>query len=131
MNYSEEILAANTLFYQAFTQGNYQMMDNLWARNSDVSCIHPGWPALTERETIMGSWKAVLEDPPQTRFAVDTVQMHGTSAIVIGIEFIEDVMLATTNFFIREDGEWRMSLHQSSPLSDEIEVVETTTEQIH
>jgi hypothetical protein len=131
MDTSDEILAANDAFYAAFSAGNVEGMDDAWARVAPVSCVHPGWPCITERDTLIKSWEAILDDPPQVRFATDTVQMHGDVALVIGIEFIEDVMLATTNIFVREESGWKLAHHQSTPLAPDIEVVESGSESVH
>jgi hypothetical protein len=44
------VLFANETFYLAFSHRDFDAMERLWARESPVLCIHPGWPALTLRK---------------------------------------------------------------------------------
>ena len=47
---------ANEAFYVAFSTRDLEAMDALWARQAPVTCIHPGWNALTGRDAVMESW---------------------------------------------------------------------------
>jgi hypothetical protein len=57
MDDSDAVLAANLEFYRAFTTRDAEAMDALWARQAPVACVHPGWPALTDRDAVMESWR--------------------------------------------------------------------------
>ena len=60
MTDSDAVLAANLEFYRAFTMRDLGAMDALWARAAPVACVHPGWPALSDRDAIMESWRNIL-----------------------------------------------------------------------
>ncbi len=60
----EQVEAANTAFYEALEQGDFEKVSEFWLTPSDlgvdesyhdpadagvVSCVHPGWPVLTGR----------------------------------------------------------------------------------
>ncbi|MEJ2131981.1 MAG: nuclear transport factor 2 family protein, partial [Gammaproteobacteria bacterium] len=63
----EHVLFANDAFYLAFRERDLNAMERLWARNSPVVCIHPGWNPLTSRQEIMASWEAILTNPEAPR----------------------------------------------------------------
>ena len=55
MTDSDAVLAANLEFYRAFTTRDVPAMDALWAQEAPVACLHPGWTALKDRDSIMES----------------------------------------------------------------------------
>lgn len=118
MNAEAEILFLNESFYHVFRQRDLTMMARLWADRLPVACAHPGWPAISGREEVLGSWQAILTNPD-----APDVSCHGAqafvcsrdSAFVICYEKVGDSVLVATNFFAREAGEWRMVHHQAGP----------------
>ena len=122
MSDDDEILAANAAYYRAFTDGDFTAMGGIWADNN-VSCIHPGWPALIGREAILDSYREILQNPNQERIDPrnETVLATGDDARVICVEFVGGAALAATNLFKRIDGEWRMTHHQASPIAALVE----------
>jgi len=111
----EALLFANDQFYLAFNNADYDLMEALWARHAPVICIHPGWPALTDRESILESWSRILAAQESPRISHDNAQVfdHGNYACVVCYESVGDNRLVATNAFIEEDGEIRMVLHQA------------------
>jgi hypothetical protein len=118
MTDSDAVLAANLEFYRAFTTRDLVAMEALWARQSPVACIHPGWPPLTERDTVMESWQGILANPEAPRIACydERVQLYGDVALVICEEELDGGTLIASNFFVREDGGWRLAHHQAGQL---------------
>jgi ketosteroid isomerase-like protein len=112
-------LKANEAFYAAFASGDLQAMDSLWARESPVACVHPGWPPLQDRDKIMESWQGILANPPRPPIVAvqPEVQLHGDTALVICWEAIGTMHLVAANLFVREHGAWKMVLHQSGQTS--------------
>lgn len=115
-----DILAANGRFYEAFADGDADVMDDLWARDHDVACIHPGWPLLEDRGEIMASWQAIFEGggPPMVCDG-EKVHIFGEVAVVICRERLDMVQLLATNVFVREGDAWRMMHHHAAPLAAE------------
>ena len=116
----EVILFANEAFYTAFSSGDVDAMDKLWAHEHPGACLHPGAPPLMDREEIMMSWQHILADT-----GVTSIEMHsakviasGDVALVVCIEALAGGALVATNGFILEDGQWRMILHQAGPCPD-------------
>jgi ketosteroid isomerase-like protein len=114
----DAVLAANLEFYRAFTARDVAGMDALWARASPVACLHPGWAALTDREAVIASWEAILSNPDAPRIACfdERVFVYGDTALVLCEEELPGGTLAASNFFVREDGAWRMVHHHAGQL---------------
>ena len=101
-------------------------MDMLWARNMPVICIHPGWPALTDRAAILSSWRDIMKNPasPKAYSRNDQAFIYGTTVVVICQEVLDGGVLTATNIFVKELGAWRMIHHQASPIAVQIEEAE-------
>jgi hypothetical protein len=112
-------LAANERFYAAFSGHDFEGMDQLWAAEAPVSCVHPGWMALHGRGDVMRSWAAILSNPSQPRVVPGgaSAEIHGDIAIVHCREFVAGTPLVSTNIFVDEHGAWRMIHHHSSPVA--------------
>jgi ketosteroid isomerase-like protein len=118
MTDNDAVLAANLEFYRAFTARDVAAMDALWARRSPVACLHPGWTVLTDREAIISSWIAILTSADAPRIACydEHVMLYGDAALVLCEEELSGGTLATSNLFVREDGEWRIAHHHAGQI---------------
>ena len=118
MTDSDAVLAANLEFYRAFTARDLPAMEALWARRSPVACIHPGWPALAEREAVMASWHNILASPEAPKIACyeEQVLLYGDAALVVCEEELDGGTLIASNLFVREDGLWKIAHHQAGQL---------------
>ena len=113
----DQALFANDAFYLAFAARDIDHMDALWARNSPVICLHPGWPALTSRAKIVESWQRILSNPQQKPIDVYNAEAHafaGAVAVVCYEELDVNVMVAT-NLFITEGDRTVLVHHQAGP----------------
>jgi len=113
------VVAANREFYRAFGARDVAAIDRLWSRERPVACIHPGWDALTDRATVMRSWRQIVESPsaPNIVCRNEVPFVLGDIAFVVCHEVLSEGVLAATNVFAREDGGWKMVHHQASPLA--------------
>jgi len=118
MTDSDAVLAANLEFYRAFTARDLAAMDSLWARQAPVACLHPGWIALKDREAIIQSWDGILSNPDAPRVTCfdEQVFLYGDVALVLCEEELDGGTLAASNFFIREDDEWRLAHHHAGQI---------------
>ncbi len=93
-------------------------MDALWAQHAPVACLHPGWTALKDRDAIIESWAGILSNPAAPRIACYDEQafVYGEVALVLCEEELEGGTLAASNFFVREDGVWRIAHHQAGQI---------------
>ena len=117
MNDEEAVMAVHREFYRAFTTGDVQAMDALWARDMPLTCIHPGGPVLESRAVILDSWAAILAGPERPSIRAQKVKVFilGDTAFVTCYERLPRNCLAATNVFAREGDRWKLVLHQSSP----------------
>ena len=84
MSDMDDVLEANASFYHAFAERDMMAMEALWARRTPVACIHPGWNPLSDRESVMESWRAILgnQAAPRIRCANPSVFLLGGAAFV-------------------------------------------------
>lgn len=115
----EEILFANEAFYTAFASRDFDALDRIWADHVPVVCIHPGWQPLVGRDAVMQSWEAILGNPdsPVPHCRRPQVFELGEAAFVTCFEELDHGLLVATNYFVREDGDWKLVHHQSGPTS--------------
>ncbi len=118
MGTEQDVLVTNLAFYAAFAERDLEAMSELWAREADVACLHPGWPLLEGRESVLESWSGILGNPesPVVRCVDAKARIVGSFAWVTCREILEDVHLAATNLFAWENDAWRLVHHQASPL---------------
>jgi hypothetical protein len=110
-----EALFANEGFYLAFARGDLRAMDRLWAVEHDVLCVHPGWPALTGRASILESWQRIFADgdQPKVAFHAQTVLRMGGLLTVICYEQVGNSVMLASNGFVAESGTVRMVSHHA------------------
>jgi len=118
MTDQDAVLAANLEFYRAFAARDLTAMDALWARRAPVACLHPGWTAIRDRDAIIESWAGILSNPDAPHIACYDEQafLYGDVALVLCEEELEGGTLAASNFFVREDGVWRIAHHQAGQI---------------
>ena len=114
-----EVLAANGAFYMAFARRDLAAMENVWSRHAEIACVHPGWDAIRGRNEVLESFRAILTSPnaPPIRATRATATIIGDVAFVICSESIDGAELIATNVFVREDGAYRLVLHQAGPIA--------------
>ncbi|MBP2300104.1 nuclear transport factor 2 family protein [Azospirillum picis] len=127
----DTLLALNQAFYRAFTERNMPAMEALWAERLPISCIHPGWAALFGREAVLASWRDVLRAPSGIAVHArnERVTLHSDTALVLCEEMLGDAVLAATNLFARENGQWRLAHHQAGPIAHQRADVEIPVRQ--
>ncbi len=113
------ILAANAAFYKAFATGDIDDMARLWADDDNVSCVHPGWPAIVGRAAVIGSWRDILRSPerPDVTCQEPYAIVPGDHGHVLCIELVGGTALSASNHFRYVNGAWRMVHHQSGPIA--------------
>ena len=117
MSDTAELLFANEAFYHVFRGRDLAAMEALWARRAPISCVHPGWHALSTREAVMESWDGILSNPEAPKIDCRGARAHllGELGVVLCYEIIGRSVLTATNIFLREDGAWRMVHHHAGP----------------
>jgi SnoaL-like domain len=122
MSEQDAVLAANAAYYHAFASADFSAMSRIWAEDN-ISCVHPGWPALIGRQAILESYRQIFSNPNQDRIEPrnETVMIDSSEARVLCVEFVGGAALTATNLFQRVGGAWRMTHHQASPIAALVE----------
>jgi ketosteroid isomerase-like protein len=114
--------AAETAFYAAFENADYEAMMGVWSTDNDIECIHPLGERLVGTKAIGNSWRRMFSGGRRMRFRPDHVKRFLSERLVIhivyeniSIEGRQQPPVIATNVY-RFDGEgWRMILHHASP----------------
>ena len=90
-------------------------MANLWSAEQPVVCIHPGWPALTDRTDIVESWRNILGNPdqPGIDFYNASARNVGDLVFVTCYEQLSGSVCVATNGFVNEHGRMLMFHHHA------------------
>lgn len=133
----QAIAQANQAFYRAFETLKIEAMEQVWAKNADIQCGHPGWCILRGWGPVMESWKRIFENTPSMQFTLTDVniQMSGDIAWVTLYENLNSSIqgqnfsaaILTTNVFQKTADGWRMILHHGSSVSQPIDQDESNT----
>lgn len=101
----EQVEAANTAFYEALEEGDFEKVSEFWLTPSDlgvdesyhdpadagvVSCVHPGWPVLTGRGEVLRSYALIMANTDYIQFFLTDVHVSvtGDTALVTCTENI-------------------------------------------
>ncbi|MBT6095957.1 MAG: nuclear transport factor 2 family protein [Rhodospirillaceae bacterium] len=109
------ILFANDAFYNAFAARDFPAMEDIWTKDTEPTCVHPGWPPLVGRNQVMNSWRDILNDDESSPIACTNAQAYrcGEGAYVTCHEHMGRSFLIATNIFLRENGQWKIIHHQA------------------
>ena len=120
----EELKAVNQRFYDAFSDLDISVMDNVWEDSIRVVCVHPGWTPLIGWEAVRMSWDRIFQNANLMQFQVRylNIFVQGEFGSVTCVEGITSVVAGTasnfstfaTNIFARREDGWRMIAHHAS-----------------
>ena len=126
---AKQVGQANQSFYRAFESLNIHEMEQVWARDSDIQCGHPGWRILRGWEAVMESWRRIFENTPAIRFMLTdvSIDVRGSLAWVTLYENLNSSLegqsvsatVLTTNIFAKGADGWRMILHHGSSVAQQ------------
>jgi ketosteroid isomerase-like protein len=126
MSHDPLIEEANAEFYRAIESNDIERMDEVWAHEAWVKCVHPGWEMISGWKRVRESWARIFEDGQSMRISSSSVLVYseGDFAWVTCLENItvfeetsfDSVQAAATNLFVRRDGRWLMVHHHASPI---------------
>lgn len=126
----EQVLDLHADFYAAFERADFDAMQDVWADDDGVVCVHPAATPIRGRRGVMRSWLALMANAPYIQFFLTDVQ-----AFVVGevasVTCTENVLsagadtpvgvfaggsAAATNVFRRTPQGWRLWIHHASPV---------------
>jgi uncharacterized protein (TIGR02246 family) len=120
----------NTAFYQAFEQGDLDLMTTIWLDDPQALCVHPGALPVTGTSAINRSWAVIMANTPYIQFFLTDVQVS-VLGDVASVTCTENVLTAdagtddssfagtravATNVFVRSRDTWRLWIHHASPV---------------
>ena len=116
------VAAANDAFYAAFEAGDLPALLAVWEHSVDVSCTHPGWPALHGWEAVRASWERMGMGPGTQQFIITDARIR-VSGDLSWVTLDENLLgtrastVTSVNLFRRQDdGRWLMVAHHGSPV---------------
>ncbi|MEU8824423.1 nuclear transport factor 2 family protein [Streptomyces sp. NPDC048636] len=131
----ERVARANTALYEAMEQGDHEALERLWlaAPDTEVSCVHPGWPVLRGRGEVLRSYALIMANTDYIQFFLtdvevsvlaDTALVTCTENILSGAPAEEEgelgplvgQLVVATNVFRRTDDGWKVWSHHGSPV---------------
>ncbi|HXG91205.1 MAG TPA: nuclear transport factor 2 family protein [Blastocatellia bacterium] len=117
---------ANAAFYRALESAIIERMEEVWAHEDWIRCVHPGWDLLNGWPRVRESWEMIFQSGQKMRASPSEVSVHieGDFAWVTCIENItvfndtsfDSAQAVATNLFIQRAGRWLMVLHHASPI---------------
>lgn len=133
MTSNDDLLAANTAFYEALERGDLDALERLWANGDGAVCVHPGLAPIRGRRAVLRSWAAVLAGTPYLQFVLTDVtsEVQGevgvvtcTENLLSATEGMPETVFAgghavATNVFRYEAGSWRLWVHHASPVAEQ------------
>jgi ketosteroid isomerase-like protein len=121
-----EIHEANKQFYRAFESLDIKQMDQVWAQEDPVYCVHPGWDLRSGWPAVRDSWIQIFNYALSMQFAITAIKVNieGDCAWVTCMENITSMMdgspqrsrVLATNIFKRQGEQWRLVHHHGSPV---------------
>lgn len=122
-----QVAKANEAFYRAFESLDLREMEKVWAKESHIQCIHPGWGVLRGWEAVMASWQRIFRNTREIHFVLTDarVQVWNSLAWVtvyenitsrVGEEVASAIVLATNIYEKRPEG-WLMIHHHGSTVA--------------
>jgi len=58
---------ANAAFYRALESGVLERMEEVWAHDDWVRCVHPGWEMIVGWPRVRESWEMIFEGGQRMR----------------------------------------------------------------
>ena len=118
------VRGANERFYRAFESLDLVEMDQVWAHDSHVACVHPGWSRLHGWDEVRRSWAAIFQSTTEMRFTITNVRVevrgdlgwvHCTENILSETRgSLSITAILATNVFERQAARWRLVHHHAS-----------------
>ena len=126
MSEQEDVVNANREFYRAFESLDLEKMENVWLKDRQIVCIHPGWRKLSGWGPVMESWERIFEGAFEMTFELGEidVMISGDIAVVVveedltqrGYDGVTRSQVLATNVFERVGSRWFLVMHHGSPV---------------
>jgi ketosteroid isomerase-like protein len=130
---AEDVAAANEAFYAAVEVGDLDRLRDSCCRDRELVCVHPGAEPIHGTGAVLRSWALIMANTDYIQFFLTDVSVN-VSGDVAAVTCTENILTAqdeppdqqsagfqggkaqALNVFTREEGGWRMWIHQASPV---------------
>ena len=114
---------AENHFYDAFSNSDLKKMMSVWLDSNEISCIHPGSPALVGTSQITLSWQQIFNPRSKRVFNLETINQISANDFCVRLVqeniYLEEKNFAAppiyaTNIYRKIDCSWFMISHHAS-----------------
>jgi ketosteroid isomerase-like protein len=124
----EEVTRTNEAFYRAFESLDVAAMDQIWAHQEYITCIHPGWSIRVGWPAVRDSWVVIFNNTFSMEFQLTELQIQVAADVAWVIctenitsrvgEATQNSRVVATNLFERIGDAWKIIYHHGSPLME-------------
>jgi ketosteroid isomerase-like protein len=122
---TDDVLAANHAFYEAFEARDLDAMSELWEHSDRIVCTHPGWQTLRGWAAVSASWFALFGGPQELQFIL-TNEVAGIEGDAAWVSVDENLLggsvggtVAALNLFVFDGERWRMVGHHGGGIAQQ------------
>ena len=110
-------------FYDAFSNSDLEKMMSVWLDSNEISCVHPGSPALVGTSQITLSWQQIFNPRSKRVFNLETINQISANDFCVRLVqeniYLEEKNFAAppiyaTNIYRKIDCSWFMISHHAS-----------------
>jgi len=124
----EEVTRTNEAFYRAFESLDVAAMDQIWAHQEYITCIHPGWSIRVGWPAVRDSWVVIFNNTFSMEFQLTELQVQVAADVAWVIctenitsrvgEATQNSRVVATNLFERIGDAWKIIHHHGSHLME-------------
>ena len=124
----EEVTQTNEAFYKAFESLDVAAMDQVWAHQEYVTCIHPGWSIRVGWPAVRDSWVVIFNNTFSMEFQLTELQVQVAADVAWVIctenitsrvgEATQNSQVVATNLYERIGDTWKIIHHHGSHLME-------------
>ena len=124
----EEVTQTNEAFYKAFESLDVAAMDQVWAHQEYVTCIHPGWSIRVGWPAVRDSWVVIFNNTFSMEFQLSELQVQVAADVAWVIctenitsrvgEATQNSQVVATNLYERIGDTWKIIHHHGSHLME-------------
>ena len=123
-----EVTRTNEAFYKAFESLDVAAMDQIWAHQEYITCIHPGWSIRVGWPAVRDSWVVIFNNTFSMEFQLTELQVQVAADVAWVIctenitsrvgETTQNSRVVATNLYERIGDDWKIIHHHGSPLME-------------
>jgi ketosteroid isomerase-like protein len=116
---------AEALFYEAFSQLNIGLMEQVWFDSEQAYCVHPGGHPLYGHQAVLESWRGMFQgvQPLVLFYKVlhqqewDDLAIHLVEERLSSRDGSRQGLIMASNCYVRSEAGWRLFSHHGSSVA--------------